>query len=251
MQLIDDIFQKIGERDILAVEAEKASRAFEIGLDSGLFLVPKVINFDNERGVLKFERLYNLVTLLDMAVCKDQRLPGLLRKAGQALAIVHKKLYLPEEMLFALPPEWMDPIGENVFIHGDFACINVCFHEPSDELVLLDWSAAPSVGGTPTFGSRYFDVLMFVSSIFHGAPWRRALSWNAKEMVESFLRGYSETVILDKLKSYSAQICRLQRENIRKLASQRQPFRATGYVCHQMHMNVRLHRFLSGYEIQH
>jgi len=249
MLLIDDIFQKTGERDILAVEAEKAFRAFEIGLDSGLFSVPKVINFDAERGVLEFERLSSLVTLLDMAVCKDQRLPGLLRKAGQALAVIHKKLFLPEEMQFALPAEWMAPADENVFIHGDFACINVCYHRPSDELVLLDWSAAPSVDRTPTFGSRYFDILMFASSIFHGAPWRRALSWNAEEMAESFLRGYGETVILNKLKDYAPHMCRLQKRNIRKLASQRQPFRAAGYVCHHMRMNVRLSRFLHRYEI--
>ncbi|MBN2315978.1 MAG: hypothetical protein JXM79_18775 [Sedimentisphaerales bacterium] len=249
MQLIDDIFQKTGEPNLLAIEAKKAFRAFEIGRDSGLFSVPKVINYNTGAGVLEFERLNNLVTLLDMAIHKDQRLPGLLKKAGQTLAVVHEKLVLPDVMKNELPPEWMDPAGENVFIHGDFACINVCFHEPSEELVLLDWSAAPSVGRTPTFGSRYFDVLMFVSSIFHGAPWRRALSWNAKEMAETFLRGYGETVILDKLKDYASQICRLQRENIRKLASQRQPFRAAGYVGHQMLMNVRLSRFLHKYEV--
>jgi len=249
MQLISDIVQKTGEPGLLAVEAEKASRAYEIGRVSGLFSVPKVVGFGAEAGVLEFERLSDLVTLLDLAVHKNERLPELLKKAGQALAVVHEKLVLPGKMKKELPPEWMDPTGENVFIHGDFACINVCFHEPSDELVLLDWSAAPSVDRTPTFGSRYFDILMFVSSIFHGAPWRRALSWNAEEMAAIFLRGYGETVILHTLKAYASHICRLQRKNIRELASQRQPFRAAGYVCHHMRMNVRLSRFLHRYEI--
>ena len=251
MQLIADIVQKTGEPGILTVEAEKASRAFEIGRDSGLFSVPKVVHFDAEAGVLEFERLNHLVTLLEMAVRKDRRLPRLLKKAGQALAVVHKKLVLPEEIKHELPPEWMDTAGENVFIHGDFACINVCFHEPSDELVLLDWSAAPSVGRTPTFGGRNFDILMFVSSIFHGAPWREALSWNAKEMADTFLRGYKEVasdIILNEFKSYSSQICRLQRKNIRLLAAQRQPVRAAGFICHQMLMNTRLYLFLHRYE---
>ncbi len=249
MQLIDKIARKTGEPNLLLVEGEKALRAFEIGRDSGLFYVPKVVNLDAETGVLEFERLNDLVTLLDLAVRKDKRLPKLLINTGQALAVVHDKLVLPEEMKKELPPEWTAPAGENVFIHGDFACINVCFHERSDELVLLDWSAAPLVGRTATLGSRYFDILMFVSSLFHGAPWRRALTWNAKEMAESFLRGYGETVLLDKLKDYASQICRLQRDNIWKLASQRQPFRAAGYICHQMLMNVRLSRFLHRYEI--
>ncbi|OHB74847.1 MAG: hypothetical protein A2Z25_09135 [Planctomycetes bacterium RBG_16_55_9] len=199
--------------------------------------------------MLEFERLSDLVTLLDLAVRKDSRLPGLLKKAGQALAVVHEKLTLPEEMKHELPPEWMAPAGENVFIHGDFACINVCFHEPSGQLVLLDWSAAPLVGRAPTFGSRYFDILLFVSSLFHGAPWRRALSWNAKEMADSFLRGYGEAaagVNLNQIKSYSPQICRLQRRNVRRLAAQRQPLRTAGFFCHQMLMNARLWLFLKG-----
>jgi len=248
MHLIGEIIQKTGEPGLLAVEAEKATRALEIGRDSGLFSVPKVIRFDAQAGVLEFERLSDLVTLLEMAVRKDRRLPGLLKKTGQALAVVHEKLVLPEEMKQELPPEWMAPAGENVFIHGDFAWINVCFHKPSNELVLLDWSAAPSVGRTPTFGSRYFDILLFVSSLFHGAPWREALSWNANEMADAFLKGYGKTITLNELKNYSSQICRLQRKNIRVLAARRQPLRAAGYICHQMLMNARLSQFLNGYE---
>ena len=248
MPLIDEIVRKTGEPNLLDIEAEKASRAFEIGRDSGLFSVPKVVNVDAEAGVLEFERLTDLVTLLDLAVRKDKRLSGLLKKTGQALAAVHEKLVLPEAMKHELPPDWIAPAGENVFIHGDFACINVCFHEPSEELVLLDWSAAPSVGRTPTFGSRYFDILMFVSTLFHGAPWREALSWNAKEMAETFLRGYGETVTLDKLKDYTSQICQLQRRNIRQLAARRQTFRAAGFIWHQLLMHIRLCLFLKRYK---
>jgi tRNA A-37 threonylcarbamoyl transferase component Bud32 len=247
MILVGDTVRKTGASSLLAVEAEKASRAFEIGRDSGLFSVPKVVDFDAKAGVLEFERLGDLVTLLDLMVRKDQRLPGLLKKAGRALAVVHKTLVLPEEMRHDLPPEWMAPIGENVFIHGDFTCVNVCFHEPSDELVLLDWSAAPMVGRIPTLGSRYFDMLLFVSSIFHGAPWRRAFNWNAKEMADIFLRGYGEAIPefkLDEFKSYSSHVCRLQRRNIRQLAARRRLLRAAGFICHQMLMNARLRLFL-------
>ncbi len=252
MQVIDDIVRKSGEPGLLAVEAEKATRALEIGQDSGLFSVPKVIRFDAEAGALEFEQLSDLVTLLDMAVRKDQRLSGLLKKAGQALAVIHEKLVLPEEFKHELPPEWMAPSGENVFIHGDFACINVCFHAPSDELVILDWSAAPLVERTPTFGSRYFDLLLFVSSLFHGAPWREALNWNAKEKADTFLRGYKEAasdIRFDEFKGYAPEICRLQRKNIRLLAAQRQPLRAAGFICHQMLLNVRLRIFLHGYKL--
>ena len=75
------------------------------------------------------------------------------------------------------------------------------------------------------------------------------MNWNAKEMADKFLGGYGETVIRDKLKDYTSQICRLQRENIRQLASQRPFVRAAGYACHQMLMNVRLSRFLRRYKV--
>jgi len=254
MEFIDNIARKTGEPGLLAVEAAKASQAFDIGRDCGLFYAPKVVNFDKDAGLLEFERLSDLVTLLDLAICKDKRLPDLLKKAGKALAAIHRYLALPEEMKHDLPPEWMDSENDNVFIHGDFACINVCFHEPSDELVILDFSAAPMVGRTPTFGSRYFDVLLFISSIFHGASLRKAFNWNAKTMAEAFLRGYTEympDISLNKLKSFAPEISLLQQENILHLASQRRPLRAAGYICYHTLLNTRLNRFLQKYELPH
>jgi len=252
MECRSDIFRKAADARILAVEAAKAARALEIGKDSGLFRVPKVVNFDFGAGVLEFEKLSSLVTLLDLAVRKDPRLPALLEKAGQALAVVHEKLILPEEMKCEMPPEWMGPSGENVFIHGDFACINVCFHEPTGELVIVDWSAAPSVGRIPTFASRYFDVLLFISSLFHAAPWRRILSWNGKEMARAFLGGYRRAapqITLSKLRDYASEIGRLQRKNISAMARRRGPLRAIGYVGCQMLIEARLYLFLRRHEL--
>jgi len=252
MEFVGNIVRKTGESNMLAVEATKSSRAFEIGKESGLFYVPKVVSFDAKAGVLEFERLSDLVTLLDLAVRKDQRLFELLQKAGQALAVVHEKLILPDEMKYELPSEWMNSPDENVFIHGDFACINVCSHGPSGELVILDWSAAPLVERIPTFGSRYFDILLFTSSIFHGLPYREVFSWNAKGMTDAFLRGYVKSVPevkLNRFKNYSSKICRLQRKNIRQLARRRHPLRAVGYISYQMLMNARLYLFLHKYEL--
>jgi tRNA A-37 threonylcarbamoyl transferase component Bud32 len=250
MEILGNIVRKTGASSILTVEVAKTSRAFEIGRNTGLFSVPKVIRFDAGVGALEFERLNGLVTLLDLAVRKDERLPGLLEKTGQALAAVHEKLVLPEEMKREMPPEWMGSCDENVFIHGDFACINVCFHESSGELVIVDWSAAPAVGRTPTFGSRYFDILLFISSLFHGAPWAAVLSWDAAGMARTFLRGYCRAapqVELGKLKHYASTICRLQRKNVFQPARQRRPLRAVGYISCQTLMHARLRLFLHRY----
>ncbi|KPK43184.1 MAG: hypothetical protein AMJ65_06490 [Phycisphaerae bacterium SG8_4] len=247
MEFVDDIARKTGQANLLVVEAAKASRALEIGKDTGLFSVPKVVNLDAEAGVLEFERLSGLETLLDLAVRKDRRLPELLEKAGRALAAIHAELTLPQEMKHELQAEWMNCCDDNVFIHGDFACVNVCFHDPSDELVILDFSAAPMVGRTATFGSRYFDILLFMSSLFHGAPYRSVLSWDAGIMAGTFLRGYVKAaprVNLNKLKDNAPKICRLQRKNMWHLSRQRAPLRAVGYILCQMLMYVRFCLFL-------
>lgn len=255
MEFIGDIVRKTGEPALLAVEAAKASRALEIGKKSGLFRVPEVVNFDAEAGVLEFKRLRELSTLLELAVRKDRRLPELLDRAGQALAVVHEELTLPEEMKHDLPSPWMNRAGENVFIHGDFACINVCFHEPSGALVILDWSAAPMIGRTPTFGSRYFDVILFVSSLFQGAPCLRVLGWDAGRMAEAFLKGYGRACTAHRngiggqcppcfLKKYSSEMFRLQRENMRRAARQRRLLSAMFYTCCQMLMYARFRLFL-------
>jgi hypothetical protein len=249
MQCLDDIVRKTGDSTLAAVEAAKASRALQIGEGSGLFIVPKVVSLDAEAGVLEFERLSGLVTLLDLAVHKDPRLSELLEKTGRALAIVHETLVLPDEMKCEMQPEWMGSADEDVFIHGDFACINVCVREPSGELVILDWSAAPSVGRTPTFGSRYFDVLMFVSSLFHAAPWRRILSWDGKAMALAFLRGYRSAapqIDLSRLKDYAPQINRLQKKNISAMSRRRRLPRAIGYVAYHTLIRARVNLFLAG-----
>ncbi len=251
MEFEGDIARKRGEPSLLAVEAAKASRALEIGKHSGLFRVPRVINLDAETGVLEFERLRELATLLDLAVRKDARLPGLLEKAGRALAAVHEELTLPEDMKVALPSIWMCRAGENVCIHGDFACINVCVDESSDELVILDWSAAPIVGRTPTFGGRYFDIVLFVNSLFQGAPCLRVLGWNAAAMAELFLKGYAEEspeTKLTMLRDYSSEMLRLQRENIRRVSRERRSLIALFYTCCQMLMYARFRSFLRRHE---
>jgi len=247
MEFVADIARKTGRASLLAVEAAKASRALEIGRDCGLFNVPRVVSFDAEAGVLEFERLRELATLLDLAVGKDTRVPELLDKTGQSLAAIHKELTLPEEMKHELPPAWMGSAGENVFIHGDFACINVCFHEPSGKLVILDFSAAPMVGRTPTFGCLYFDILLFRSSLFQGAPYARILGWNAAGMAQAFLKGYSKTspeAKLNKLRDYAPEMSSLQRKNIWSLSKQRSPTRAPFYLSRQMLMHARFRSFL-------
>jgi len=254
--------RKVGDAPLLAVEATKTVRAGEIGIESGLFYVPSVLDFDRDKGVLELERLKGLVTLLQLAIDKDARILELMNRAGRSLAVIHEQLVLPDKIKYPLPPEWMapdltsEPIGggtdQNVFIHGDFASVNVCLHEASGRLVILDWSAAPIIGRTPTFGSRYFDILWFAACVFRGAPGVRFLDWNAEGMIDVFLRGYakrSSRDISSGFKNYLPKICRLHRQKIWFLARRKSPAKAAAYLCSQLFLYARFCRFLRNYEL--
>jgi aminoglycoside phosphotransferase (APT) family kinase protein len=249
MEILGDIIRKTGEPGTLAIEAAKSSMAFDIGKDCGLFYVPKVINFDAETRVLEFERLSGLVTLLEVAARKDQRLFELLKQAGQALAVVHEKLLLPEEMKHELPPEWMARPDDNVFIHGDFAGFNLCFDDTSGRLVILDWSSAPLLGNVATYGSKFFDIIWLVIFIFYGAPRRCLFNWDAPAMANAFLAGYAERNP-EIIKRLSGDFMPLMRRYYRKtvwyLAGQRSRYKAARYLLYQFMIYQRFARYHPG-----
>lgn len=250
MEFVGDIVRKTGESNMLAVEATKSSRAYEIGKESGLFYVPKVVNFDAKAGVLEFERLRGLVTLLDLAVRKDQRLFELLEKAGQALAVVHEKLILPDELRYELPPEWMNSPGENVFIHGDLAGFNLCFDESSERLVILDWSSAPLLGRVVTYGSRYFDIIWFVIYIFYGVPRECMFSWDAAGMANAFLSGYAQYCpeTTHRLhRDFKPLMHRYYHKTVWYLAKQRSWYKAAKYLLYQVLIYPRFAFYHSGH----
>jgi len=98
MEFVGNIARKTGPRTLLEVEAIKAELGSTIGLESGLFYVPKVIHLNRELRVLETEYIENLVTLQDLAVLREQRLPALLERAGRSLAVIHKQLFLPDSI---------------------------------------------------------------------------------------------------------------------------------------------------------
>jgi len=249
MEIVKDIIRKTGEPDTLKIEAAKASTAFDIGKNCGLFYVPKIINLDAKAGVIEFERLEGIVTLLDMAARKDQRVFGLLKKAGQALATIHDKLVLPEQMKHELPTEWLAHPGDNVFIHGDFAGFNLCFDESADRLVILDWSSAPFLGNVATYGSRFFDIIWLVIFIFYGAPRRCLFNWDAPAMANAFLAGYAESQpeIIQRLSvDFQPLMRRYYRKTVWYLAKQRSWYKAARYLLYQLLIYPRFARYRPG-----
>jgi len=190
IEFLDNVARKRGPPHTLALEVAKTRAAMEIGDSTGAFYVPRVLRHDPEAGVIDFERMSDLVPLAAMAGRRDTRLHPIMRRAGQALALVHTRLVLPPEMRIPLPPEWMRPPAEHVFVHGDFSFQNVACHEPTNRLVILDWSIMPFLNTPGMFGPKYFDVVWFVVNLFHYALGRLGRPLFARKMADVFLDTY-------------------------------------------------------------
>jgi tRNA A-37 threonylcarbamoyl transferase component Bud32 len=188
-----DIVIKTGPPQLMRIEVEKTCRAHRISEQCGLFRAPKVLDYDETSGTAKFECIHNIKTLRE--VTASGRPPeSFMEKLGQSLAIIHKDLKLPENMVIPLSKDY-SLTGSEVFLHGDLGPCNVCVNANNFEIVILDWRTARKLGEKVTYGSRYFDIMWFVYNLFY-RPLGRARYKAAVEagpMAEEFLRGYFKT----------------------------------------------------------
>lgn len=192
VEFIGNVVRKTGDPAKLAVEAEKARRAAVIGQQSGLFYVPEVSSFDERRGVLETERIVGYEQLMRFAIRHDPRLPSLCARAGEALGAVHEALELAPELKTSFDLPLGGSSGENVFLHGDFNGANVGYDSRNDRLVIIDWSAAPVLPDTGTFGSRYFDLAWF-ACFFYLQP-RPTLRWRPNACLRAAVGSYELAV---------------------------------------------------------
>lgn len=185
-----ETIEKTDAPERMRVEIEKTTRAFDIGQRTGLFRVPKVVEYDEHRGVAAFEILSHLVSIRQkLTFGSDQQ--SVAERTARALAAVHDLLELPEEMTISLPDELREE-GNAVFLHGDFSFNNVFLDTRSDELVILDWQMTKIHGGAATYGTRYFDVVWFINNLFNRYLHHCLFSNNAVETAWCFLWAYGE-----------------------------------------------------------
>ena len=191
IEFVGDIARKTGDGHLLEIEFEETTRGRDIGARTGLFLVPKIRNFD-PGGVLDFERLTGLIPLAHLARANSTETMRLFCRAGQALAAIHANLTLPDSLKKSFPSPWTSDTGRTVFVHGDYTTHNVCFHPATGQLVILDWATTALLDPTWTYGPAYFDLAWFALNLFNTATLRCLLRWHFGEMVSSFLQTYAQ-----------------------------------------------------------
>lgn len=160
-----DTVIKTGRPDSLRIEVEKTVRAFKIGQDCGLFQVPKVLDYDESKGEVVFERFHDIQGVRDV-IAFGHRCNSLVETIGASLAIIHNNLILPKDMVVPLPPKFALS-GSEVFLHGDLSVDNVCVGRGLRPIVILDWRMTKLHGGRSTYGTRYYDLMWFLTNLFY------------------------------------------------------------------------------------
>ncbi len=184
----DDIVTKTGVPAWMRVEAQKAARAHELGLSTGLFRSPEILDHDAAAGRISLEFMPNIVSLAD-ALASGGPDPSVFDGIGRALAAIHENLMLPDNLRIPLPSEYDLP-GTEVFLHGDFGYSNIFLHRDDGSIVILDWQVSHRLAIPATYGSRFFDVAWFVNRLFYKPV--RGSCFSPDLIADRFLRGYRQ-----------------------------------------------------------
>lgn len=187
----DDAVIKTHDPSLMRVEVAKARSGWAIGQSSGLFRAPRVLEYDDSRGLARFERLRGLQPIRNLFAQSGSCLP-LFERVGRCLAVIHAELVLPDEMKVPLPE--VIPLGQQdqVFLHGDLTMKNVLV-QPDGGIVILDWQMTARYGELATWGTRYFDVGWFLNCLFveqSYAPLSLSFHWQVERHAKAFLNGY-------------------------------------------------------------
>lgn len=188
IRFVEDTVIKSGPPALMRIEVEKTRRARQIGLASGLFRVPEVLDYDETKGVAVFERIVGIRPLRH-AVSWGRDYRALAGRIGTALAAVHRALNLPREMIIPLPQEFVAD-GHDVFLHGDPSVENIFLGPDSASLVILDWRMTGVHGGRATYGCRYFDLLWFVNNLLWSPTLRHLIGDPVRPVARAFVESY-------------------------------------------------------------
>lgn len=186
----DDTVVKIQEPSASRRERLRTQAGREVGLQTGLFLVPEVVSYDDARGKIVFERLR--LTGIRQALSDRTRGMELAGRAAGVLAAIHRQMELSEEFGPSAPDGVKIGLErESVPLHGDFGMRNIFCTPGSDRIVVIDWANADWIGIDADRGAPEIDIAVFLISLFHRrvfGPW--AIS-QRHEMARHFLATYA------------------------------------------------------------
>ncbi|MEA2725011.1 MAG: hypothetical protein QOH59_2782 [Gemmatimonadales bacterium] len=143
-----------------------------VGEQTGLFVVPEIVDFDDSRGEIAFGRLP--LTGLHQALSDTDRSVEMAGRAAEVLAAIHGLMHHPEDAKTYPGGMGISPGRDLVPLHGDFGLTNVLYLPAPDRIAVIDWSNAEWTGIDADLGAPEIDVGVFLISLFHRPlfdPW--------------------------------------------------------------------------------
>jgi hypothetical protein len=169
----DNVVVKVQEPSASRRERLRTLAGRKVGQETGLFMVPEIVSFDDARGEIVFERL-RLTKLREVLSDRGRGMEALGRTA-KALAAIHERMEPGEDARRTVA----GALGVNakralVPLHGDFVVFNILFLPASDRMVVIDWANADWIGVDTDLGAPEIDIAVFLISLFHRrafGPW--------------------------------------------------------------------------------
>jgi tRNA A-37 threonylcarbamoyl transferase component Bud32 len=162
----------------------------KVSQQTGLFVVPKIVRFDDAAGEIVFQRLH--LAGLREALSDHSRGLEMAGRVARVLAAIHG-LMKPDEGATTTNAGEMgiNPQRDVVPLHGDFGVSNVLYLPTSDRIVVIDWSNADWTGVKADRGAPEIDVAIFVRSLFHRSLLDRTPASHRHNVARHFLATYA------------------------------------------------------------
>ncbi len=191
-----------------------------VGLQTGLFLVPEIVSFDDARGEIVFERLR--ATKMRQMLSDPDRGMELIGRAARALAAIHGQMESSDT-----PAQVPDgggargPARGSVPLHGDFGVNNLFYLAAADRIAIIDWANADWIGVDADRGAPEIDLAVFLLSLFQRRVFEPSPVSRRYDVARHFLATYTSLsplgLDLDRLSAITATItpayARLNREH--------------------------------------
>jgi tRNA A-37 threonylcarbamoyl transferase component Bud32 len=198
--LLDDAVVKVQEPGASRRERLRTLAGQKVGRQTGLFVVPEIVSFDDSRGEIVFERLR--MTALREVAANPSRSMELVGRAAEILAAIHRHMESSDGAISS----------SAVPLHGDFGLRNLFHLHESDRIVVIDWANTDWLGIDADFGAPEIDVATFLVSLFFRrvlGPWQIS---RRHELAHHFLSTYA-----------SASPCGLDIDTLSAVASEAIP----------------------------
>ncbi|MCH2230260.1 MAG: aminoglycoside phosphotransferase family protein [Crocinitomicaceae bacterium] len=195
------LFIKKAPQDKLNNEYQMSSYGYELSQNSKLFQSPKPIVLS--KGELSFELLKDISPLRSFFIktIKENSTKEALRilkshfvQLGKVLADIHSGENSNGLEKKAFPSDFFNSKWnqDDVTIHGDFTTNNVLFNSNNEGITIIDWSISPIFDFVANQGPRYWDITVFLSSLFLSSIKTYFKTEIRVELAKVFIESYIE-----------------------------------------------------------